>query len=190
VLPVSTPFSLLPCESAHGPDDVCLFLSLSDVRARIARERVPTTCNSGSRPLSRVSPDRALAIRLRCSLWHLHLESRYPRNERYALIRNSYEGALRHAIRTDYVIALIGETLSRTKTRKLADHAVTFDDNLLTQLVSDHPFPASNGDRFGRLIIDRDKVNKRVGPVRWRLECWHIDNFVDEHTKIRQFSKH
>src|SRR5260370_13199220 len=124
------------------------------------------------------------------SFWHLHLESRYARNEWHALIRNSDEGTLRHAVRTDYVIALVREPFSRTETRKLADHAVTFDDNLLTQLVSDHPFSASNSDRFGRLIIDRDKVNKRVGSVRWRLECWHIDNFVDEHAKIRQFSKH
>src|SRR5271166_5150891 len=124
------------------------------------------------------------------SIWHLHLESRYARNKRHALVRNSDEGTLRHTIRTDYVVALVRETFSRTKTRKLADHAVTFDDNLLTQLVSDHPFPASNGDRFGRLIINRNKVNKRVGSVRWRLQCWHIDNFVDEHTKIRQFSKH
>src|SRR5271165_6839477 len=62
-LHVSTPFSLLPCGSAHRPADVCLFLSLLNVPARIARERVPTACNGGSRPLSRVSPDRALAIR-------------------------------------------------------------------------------------------------------------------------------
>ncbi len=116
---------------------------------------------------------------------HLHLESRYARNEWHALIRDSDEGTLRHAIRADYVIAVVRETFPWTETRKFADDAVTFDDNLLTQLVSDDPFPASNSDRFGRLIVDRYKVNKRVGSVRWRLECWHIDNFVDDHTKIQ-----
>jgi len=30
----------------------------ANVRRRIARERVPTACNGGSRPLSRASPDR------------------------------------------------------------------------------------------------------------------------------------
>jgi hypothetical protein len=38
-----------------------------DIQRRIAQERVqervPTTCNGGSPPLSRVSPDRALALR-------------------------------------------------------------------------------------------------------------------------------
>ena len=39
-LHVSTPFSLLPCESAHGPG-VSLPFSISvDVRGRIGRERV------------------------------------------------------------------------------------------------------------------------------------------------------
>src|SRR5271165_6839244 len=61
-LHVSTRFSLLPCESANGSDDVWLFLSLLDGRARIARERVPTICDGGSRPLSGASPDRAVAI--------------------------------------------------------------------------------------------------------------------------------
>src|SRR5208283_4458501 len=61
-LHVSTPFSLLLCESAQGPADVCLFTSLLNGPARIARERVPTTWNGGSRPLSRVGPDHALPI--------------------------------------------------------------------------------------------------------------------------------
>src|SRR5271165_4768833 len=47
---VSTPLSFLLCESAHGPGQVRPFLSSSNVRARIARERVPTTHNCGSRP--------------------------------------------------------------------------------------------------------------------------------------------
>jgi hypothetical protein len=87
------------------------------------------------------------------------------------------------------MIAVVREAFSWTETREFADYAITFDDNLLTQLISNHPFPASNSDRFGRLIIDRDRVSKRVGPVRRRLKCWHIDNSVDEHTKISQFSK-
>ena len=130
-----------------------------------------------------------LYLRLRCSFWHLHLESRYARNEWQVLVGDSDEGTLRYTIRTDNMIAVVREAFSWTETREFADYAITFDDNLLTQLVSNHPFPASNSDRFGRLIIDRDRVSKRVGPVRRRLKCWHIDNSVDEHTKISQFSK-
>src|SRR5271157_1074839 len=159
---------------------------LKDSREPTISRRIPHRTFWSARVLESLSPYASPLD----SIWHLHLESRYARNKRHALIRNSNEGTLRHTIRTDYVVALVRETFSRTKTRKLADHAVTFDDNLLTQLVSDHPSPASNSDRFGRLIINGDKVNKRVGSVRWRLQCWHIDNFVDEHTKIRQFSKH
>src|SRR5271166_4980244 len=49
-LNVSTPFSFLLCESAHGPGEVRPFLSSLNVRRRIARERVPTTHNCGSHP--------------------------------------------------------------------------------------------------------------------------------------------
>ena len=121
--------------------------------------------------------------------WHIHLELRDADNKRRPGIRETDESTFCQAIRTDNVITVVRESFSRPQARVLAHYAISLDDNFLTGLITDHPFPAADGDRFDRLIIDRDKVNKRVGPIGRRFECRHVNNLVDDHAKIRQFPK-
>jgi hypothetical protein len=87
------------------------------------------------------------------------------------------------------MIAVVRKPLSRPQTRIFADDTVPFDDDLFASLVADHPFSAPDCYRLRRLIVERDKVNKRVRPVRWRFESGHEDNLVDYHPKIGQFPK-
>jgi hydroxymethylpyrimidine/phosphomethylpyrimidine kinase len=88
------------------------------------------------------------------------------------------------------VIAVVREPFSRAQPRVFADHAISFDDIFLAGLIGNDPFPSPDRNRLDGLIVDRDKVNERIRPVRRRLECRHIDNLVDEDAEIVQFPKH
>jgi hypothetical protein len=88
------------------------------------------------------------------------------------------------------MVTIIGKPLSRLKVRKFTDDAVSLYYDLLAELICDDPFPAADRDCFGGLIIDCNKINKGIGPFWRRLECWHIDQFVDRHAEIGQFAKH
>jgi hydroxymethylpyrimidine/phosphomethylpyrimidine kinase len=123
-------------------------------------------------------------------LWHIHLKLRDPHDKRHPRIRQADESTFRHAIQTDDVIAVVGEPFPRPQARVFPANTVSLDHYLLAGLISNYPFPASNRNRFDRLIVDRDKVRKRVRPVRRRFERRHINNFVDDHAKIGQFPKH
>ena len=120
---------------------------------------------------------------------YVHFELGDPDNKWDPLIGETNEGAFRHTIQTDDVIAVVREPFSGTKAGVLADHTIAFDHNLLTSLVGNHPFAASDSDRFDRLIVNRNKINKRVRSIRRSLEGRHIDNLVNDHAKIGQFPK-
>jgi hypothetical protein len=117
-------------------------------------------------------------------LRHIHLKLRDPHDKRNPRIRQTDESTFCHAIRTNDVIAVVGEPFPRTQARIFSANTVSLDHYLLAGLISNYPFPASNRNRFPRLIVDRDKVRKRVRPVRRRFERRHINNFVDDHAKI------
>jgi hypothetical protein len=88
------------------------------------------------------------------------------------------------------MVTVVGKPLSRPKVRKFTDHAVSLHHDLLAELISDDPFPATDRNRFRRLIVDCNKINKWIWPVWRRLERWHINEFIDRHAEIGQFAKH
>ncbi len=73
--------------------------------------------------------------------------------------------------------------------RKLTDDSVSLDDDLLACLIAYDPFPTSDRDSFGRLVVDRNKVSEWVWSVWWRLERRHKDDFVDDYSEIGQFAE-
>jgi len=73
--------------------------------------------------------------------------------------------------------------------RVLADDAISLNDDLFAGLITDDPFPTANRYCLRRLIVDRDKVNEWVRPVRWCFKCRHEDNLVDCYSNISQFPK-
>jgi hypothetical protein len=133
-------------------------------------------------------PDAGWPSRIRLrgleGLRHIHLKLRDPHDKRNPGIRQTDESTFCHAIRTNNVIAVVGEPFPRPQAWVFPANPVSLDHYLLAGLISNHPFPASNRNRFPRLVVDRDKVRKRVRPVRRRFERRHINNFVDDHAKI------
>jgi hypothetical protein len=61
------------------------------------------------------------------------------------------------------MVTVIGKPLARPKVRKFTNNAVSFNHDLLTNLIRDDPFPTADRDCLRRLIIDRYEIDKGYG---------------------------
>lgn len=96
---------------------------------------------------------------------HFHFEGGDAGEDTFAILDLSQVGTFRHAVRRDEVIALVMELRTRGQARTFAHHAVAFDHKLGAVRIGHDPFAALDRHHPRAVIVDRDVVDKSVGPV-------------------------
>lgn len=87
---------------------------------------------------------------------------------------------MRNCIATGDVVAVVGELLSGCETRRLAHDLVTFDHQLTSICMCDHPLSAEKSHGAIGAIFDRNEIDKRVRFIRrQRRTAMVVGEFIE-----------